>query len=145
MGAYEQAYAASLSDREGFWLEAASAIDWTTPPTRGLDGSRAPLYRWFPDGELNTCHNALDRHVAAGAGLRTALIWDSAVTGQRRRYPTRKPSGSSRSRLRRQGRHAGPPRAQITKCRWMLRAGLFLGLRGPKVVIVLLHDRPCET
>ena len=54
MGAYEQAYAASLSDREGFWLEAASAIDWTTPPTRGLDGSRAPLYRWFPDGELNT-------------------------------------------------------------------------------------------
>ena len=44
------------------------AIDWAVAPTRALDESQAPLYRWFPDGQLNTCHNALDRHVDAGRG-----------------------------------------------------------------------------
>jgi propionyl-CoA synthetase len=81
MGAYEESYRRSLADPDGFWLEAAAAIDWTRPPTRGLDDSAAPLYRWFPDGELNTSYNALDRHVEAGNGERTALIYDSPVTG----------------------------------------------------------------
>jgi propionyl-CoA synthetase len=81
MGAYEQTYRRSLADPDGFWLEAATAIDWTRPPTRGLDDSAAPLYRWFPDGELNTSYNALDRHIEAGNGERTALIYDSPVTG----------------------------------------------------------------
>jgi propionyl-CoA synthetase len=81
MGAYEESYRRSLADPDGFWLEAATAIDWTRPPTRGLDDSAAPLYRWFPDGELNTSYNALDRHVDAGDGDRTALIYDSPVTG----------------------------------------------------------------
>ena len=56
-------------------------MDWTQPPTRALDSAQAPLYRWFPDGELNTCANAVDRHVAAGRGERIALIYDSPVTG----------------------------------------------------------------
>lgn len=56
-------------------------MDWTRPPTRALDSAQAPLYRWFPDGELNTCANAVDRHVAAGRGERIALIYDSPVTG----------------------------------------------------------------
>jgi len=56
-------------------------VDWTQPPTRALDSAQAPLYRWFPDGELNTCANAVDRHVAAGRGERIALIYDSPVTG----------------------------------------------------------------
>ncbi|HEY0690188.1 MAG TPA: propionyl-CoA synthetase [Kribbella sp.] len=81
MGAYEESYRRSLTDPDGFWLEAATAIDWTRPPTRGLDDSAAPLYRWFPDGELNTSYNALDRHLEAGNGERTALIYDSPVTG----------------------------------------------------------------
>jgi propionyl-CoA synthetase len=81
MGAYEQTYRRSLADPDGFWLEAATAIDWTRPPTRGLDDSAAPIYRWFPDGELNTSYNALDRHIEAGNGERTALIYDSPVTG----------------------------------------------------------------
>ncbi|MDQ3402943.1 MAG: propionyl-CoA synthetase [Actinomycetota bacterium] len=80
MGAYVESYERSLNDPEGFWLDAARAVDWTKPPTRALDSSSAPLYRWFPDGELNTCHNALDRHVAAGRGDRTALIYDSPIT-----------------------------------------------------------------
>jgi propionyl-CoA synthetase len=84
MGAYDESYRRSLDDPEGFWLEAAGAISWTTPPTRALDSSRAPLYRWFPDAELNTSYNALDRHIEAGHGDRTALIHDSPVTATKR-------------------------------------------------------------
>jgi propionyl-CoA synthetase len=86
MGAYEDSYRRSLADPEGFWLEAAGAITWTRPPTRALDDSAAPIYRWFPDGELNTSYNALDRHIEAGVGDRTALIYDSPVTGSKRTY-----------------------------------------------------------
>ncbi|WP_410664654.1 propionyl-CoA synthetase [Amycolatopsis sp. lyj-84] len=83
---YAESYQRSLEDPEGFWLEAAEAIDWTRPPTRALDVSKAPFYRWFPDGELNTAFNALDRHVRDGRGGQTALIWDSPVTDSVRRF-----------------------------------------------------------
>jgi propionyl-CoA synthetase len=86
MGEYAEQFRRSLDDPEGFWLEAAEAIDWTRKPTRALDAVNAPLYRWFPDGELNTSYNALDRHVEAGRGEQTALIWDSPVTATVRRY-----------------------------------------------------------
>ncbi|MHB9857193.1 propionyl-CoA synthetase [Streptomyces sp. YIM S03343] len=86
MGTYADAYRRSLTDREGFWLEAAEAVDWSRPPTRALDDSRAPLYRWFPDGELNTAYNALDRHVASGRGEQAALLYDSPVTGTKASY-----------------------------------------------------------
>jgi propionyl-CoA synthetase len=86
MGAYADTYRRSLDDPETFWLEAAKAIEWTRRPTRALDDANAPMYRWFPDGELNTSFNALDRHVYAGHGERTALIWDSPVTGATKRY-----------------------------------------------------------
>ena len=75
-GEYRNAFDSSISDREGFWLEAAGGIDWTTPPTSAFTNGR-----WFEDGELNTCVNALDRHVDAGHGDRTALIYDSAMLG----------------------------------------------------------------
>jgi propionyl-CoA synthetase len=86
MGSYDEIFSASVADPESFWLDAARAIDWTAAPTRALDTSRPPFYRWFPDGELNVCHNALDRHVAAGRGDQTALIYDSPVTGTVSRY-----------------------------------------------------------
>ncbi|MFG1625730.1 propionyl-CoA synthetase [Kribbella sp. NPDC049227] len=86
MGAYDESYRRSLADPEGFWLEAAEAISWTRPPTRALDDSGAPLYRWYPDAELNTSYNALDRHIEAGNGDRVALIYDSPVTGTGRSY-----------------------------------------------------------
>ncbi|MET7994973.1 propionyl-CoA synthetase [Amycolatopsis sp. NPDC005232] len=86
MGAYSETYRRSLDDPEGFWLDAARAIDWTKPPTKALGASREPFYRWFPDGELNTAYNALDRHADGGRGAQPALIWDSPVTGQKRRY-----------------------------------------------------------
>ncbi|MFD7610685.1 propionyl-CoA synthetase [Streptomyces sp. NPDC059828] len=83
MPRYEDAYRGSLGDPEKFWLQAAGAIDWERRPTRALDDSQPPFYRWFADGSLNTCHNALDRHIAAGHGDRTALIYDSAYSGER--------------------------------------------------------------
>jgi propionyl-CoA synthetase len=86
MGAYDASYRRSLADPEGFWLEAAEAISWSRPPTQALDDSNAPLYRWFPGAALNTSYNALDRHVEAGNGDRTALIYDSPVTGTGRSY-----------------------------------------------------------
>ncbi|HEY3560458.1 MAG TPA: propionyl-CoA synthetase [Kribbella sp.] len=86
MGAYDESYRRSLDDPHGFWLEAAEAISWTRPPTRALDATGAPIFRWFPDGVLNTSYNALDRHVDAGHGERTALIYDSPVTGSARSY-----------------------------------------------------------
>ncbi|MDF0532020.1 acetate--CoA ligase [Tsukamurella sp. 8F] len=82
MGAYADEYRRSMEDPTGFWAEQAAAIDWVTPPERVLDDARAPLYSWFPDAELNTCVNAVDRHVAAGRGDQIAVIHDSAITGE---------------------------------------------------------------
>ena len=77
---YSDTYLRSLEDPNGFWAEAAEAIDWVKKPRSILDDSNPPFYRWFSDGELNTCHNALDRHVADGRGSQVALIYDSPVT-----------------------------------------------------------------
>jgi propionyl-CoA synthetase len=86
MADYRSIYRRSLADPEGFWSEAARGIDWHKPWKKVFDGDIGPAGRWFVGGELNTCHNALDRHIAAGAGDRLALIYDSPVTGQKRRY-----------------------------------------------------------
>ncbi|TDQ04311.1 propionyl-CoA synthetase [Labedaea rhizosphaerae] len=86
---YREEYQRSIEDPEGFWLDAAKAIDWTTAPTRALDSDAAPIYRWYPDGVLNTCHNALDRHVDGGRAEQNALIYDSPVTGTKATYTYR--------------------------------------------------------
>ncbi len=83
---YAQTFAESTSDPAAFWLKAATSIDWEREPATGLDSSRAPINAWFPDGMLNVCHNALDRHVAAGRGDATALVYDSAVLGIQETY-----------------------------------------------------------
>jgi propionyl-CoA synthetase len=81
VGAYESTYRRSLEDREAFWREAAAAVDWHSEPQRILDDSRPPFYRWFPDGVLNTCANAVDRHADGGRADQAALVYDSPVTG----------------------------------------------------------------
>ena len=86
MGRYEDAFRRSLTEPDSFWGDAAKDISLTTAPTTILDRSAAPLYRWFPDGMLNTCYNALDRHVEGGRADQLALIYDSPVTGTVRRY-----------------------------------------------------------
>ncbi len=78
---YQATYDRALRDPEIFWAEAAQLIDWDRPWDRVLDASRPPFYRWFARAELNTCHNAVDRHVSAGRGGQAAIIHDSPVTG----------------------------------------------------------------
>ncbi|WP_281081943.1 propionyl-CoA synthetase [Variovorax paradoxus] len=73
-------YARSLADPSGFWDDAAQGISWYKPCSRVLDDDNTPFYRWFVNGELNTCYNAVDRHVEAGLGGQPAIIYDSPVT-----------------------------------------------------------------
>ena len=78
---YDEIHARSLSDPNGFWGEAAEAVTWVKRWDRVLDDSRAPFYRWFSGGVLNSCYNAVDRHVEGGRGEQAAIIHDSPVTG----------------------------------------------------------------
>jgi propionyl-CoA synthetase len=88
-GKYASEFHRSLTDPDGFWAEAAEAIDWYTKPCKILDTANPPFYRWFSDGVLNTCYNALDRHADGGRGEQLALIYDSPVTGIQRQYTYR--------------------------------------------------------
>ncbi len=81
---YRDVYDGWKADPEAFWMQAATGIDWVTPPSRALNDSRAPLYEWFTDGMVNTCWNAVDRHVEAGRGNQLAIIHESPVTHLRR-------------------------------------------------------------
>ncbi|RMG94050.1 MAG: propionyl-CoA synthetase [Candidatus Dadabacteria bacterium] len=89
MGRYDEIYRRSLEDPEGFWGEAAEQITWTKRWDKVLDDSNPPFYRWFVGGELNTCYNAVDRHVEAGRGDQVALIYDSPVTNQIQKFTYR--------------------------------------------------------
>ena len=84
--AYRQVWQRSIDDPEGFWADAAEAISWDRRWDRVLDDSDAPSCRWFSGARLNTCYNALDRHVAGGRGDQLALIHDSPVTDSITRY-----------------------------------------------------------
>jgi len=85
-GRYKAEYEWALSDPDGFWAEKADAVVWTKRWDTVCDQSRPPFVRWFVGGELNTCYNALDKHVEAGRGEQAALIYDSPVTGTKRTY-----------------------------------------------------------
>lgn len=82
MSKFDPIYRRSLEQMEGFWAEAAADIHWDKPWDKVLDESNPPFYRWFTGGQLNTCYNALDRHVENGRGEQAALIYDSPVTGR---------------------------------------------------------------
>jgi propionyl-CoA synthetase len=82
MARFDDVFRRSIADPEGFWGEAAEQVDWYRRWDKVLDDSRPPYYRWFVGGELNTCYNAIDRHVEAGRGDQVAIIYDSPVTGQ---------------------------------------------------------------
>lgn len=77
---YADVYRRSITDPEGFWMEQAQAIDWVSAPSRALFADKAPLYEWFKDAQVNTCWNAVDRHVEAGRGEQLAIIHDSPIT-----------------------------------------------------------------
>ena len=88
MAGYREIFQSSIEDPADFWATAASAVTWTRAPQRILDEDNPPFYRWFPDAELNTCVNALDRHIDA-RGDQPALIYDSPVTDSQRVYTYR--------------------------------------------------------
>ena len=81
----------SLTRPESFWAEQASQLHWHKPPTKTLertekvlkDGTSHEHWEWFPDGEISTCYNCVDRHVVGGNGDNVAVIWDSPVTGSK--------------------------------------------------------------
>ncbi len=89
MNNYEAIFKKSIQEPELFWDESAQAISWFKKYDRVLDDSNPPFYRWFVGGQLNICYNALDRHIEAGRGEQTALIWDSPVTNQIKKYSYR--------------------------------------------------------
>lgn len=76
----QQLHRTSIAHKQAFWQQAAKALDWVTPSKQILDESEAPFYHWFSDGELNTCYNAIDRHVLAGRGEQIAIHYVSPVT-----------------------------------------------------------------
>ena len=86
---YDAVYSRWLNDPQKFWAEAAEAVHWYKKWEKILDDSRPPFYRWFPGGLLNTCYNALDRHVESGRADQPALIYDSPVTGTVRTFTYR--------------------------------------------------------
>jgi propionyl-CoA synthetase len=86
MGRYEELFQRSITDPAGFWGDAAQAITWDKKWDKVLDDSNKPFYRWFTGGEMNTCYNALDRHVKDGRANQVALIYDSPVTNTIEKY-----------------------------------------------------------
>ena len=80
---YHSIYKSWQADPENFWLEAAEGIDWDQKPTFALNESNEPLFEWYTDSYVNTCFNAVDRHVEKGRGDQTAIIYDSPITGKK--------------------------------------------------------------
>src|SRR5665647_641913 len=72
-------WAKSIKNPQEFWAEKAKAIDWFKAPTKVLDDSNPPFYKWFPDGELNISYNAIDRHVNGGRKNKLAYIWEGEM------------------------------------------------------------------
>ncbi len=89
MSDYLETYQRSLEHPEAFWSDVAMDIVWDKPFTRVLDNENPPFYKWYPDGKLNTCFNALDRHVENGRADQVALIYDSPVTETIKRFTYR--------------------------------------------------------
>jgi len=86
MANYSEVYQNAQTNPEAFWAEAANELHWDKPWEKVLDDSNSPFYRWFSGGQINTCYNALDRHVENGKGDQTAIIYDSPVTDSKLTY-----------------------------------------------------------
>jgi len=85
-GKYEKIYDSSIKNKENFWKEVSNNIFWYKKPSKILNSSNPPFYKWFEDGITNTCYNALDFHIDKGRGDRTAIIYDSPITGAKNKF-----------------------------------------------------------
>lgn len=84
MSGYKEVFQRSLDSPSEFWLEAAKSVHWNTPPSKGVNTENAPFNKWFEDGRINACYNALDVHIENGLGDQIAVIYDSPVTDSKR-------------------------------------------------------------
>ena len=83
---FEKIYNESIKNSEEFWKKIADDIFWFKKPNKILNKSNPPFYRWFEDGVTNTCYNALDIHIDQGRGDKLALIYDSPITGNKKKF-----------------------------------------------------------
>ena len=83
---FNEIYQNSIKNPEIFWQEVSNDIFWFKKPTKILNKSNPPFYKWFEDGVTNTCYNALDLHVDEGRGEKLALIYDSPITGSKKQF-----------------------------------------------------------
>ena len=82
---YNDIYQNSINNREEFWKEISNDIFWYKKPTKILNSKNPPFYKWFEDGVTNTCYNALDYHIDNGRGDKLAIIFDSPITGVKKK------------------------------------------------------------
>ena len=87
--AFEKIYKNSIKNPEFFWEEVSKDIFWFKKPSKILNRSKPPFYKWFEDGTTNTCYNALDHHIDQGRGDKLALIYDSPITGNKSNFSYR--------------------------------------------------------
>ena len=83
---FNKIYQQSIENPEKFWQEASNDIFWFKKPTKILNKSNPPFYKWYEDGVTNTCYNALDIHIDQGRGQKTALIYDSPITDNKKKF-----------------------------------------------------------
>ena len=83
---FNEIYQESINNPENFWREASENIFWFKKPSKILNKSNPPFYKWYEDGVTNTCYNALDFHIDQGKGGKTALIYDSPITGNKSKF-----------------------------------------------------------
>ena len=113
---FKDVYEGWKSNPEGFWMKAAESIDWIKPPSKALWDDDAPFYEWFKDAKVNTCFNAVDRHVVSGCGDQIAIIYDSPLTNKKSKnyiFRVKIPSSGIRRGLGRQGNHCRGPSNNI--------------------------------
>ena len=83
---YKEIYEDSINNREDFWKNISEDVFWYKKPTKILNSSNPPFYKWFTDGVTNTCYNALDYHIDKGRGEKLAIIYDSPITGVQKKF-----------------------------------------------------------
>ena len=127
---YRRLFERSLREPQAFWGEIAEDLVWTKKWERVLDDSRPPFYRWFVGGEMNTCDNAVDRHVREGFGEQLALIYDSPVTDSQRKisYAEFRDEGRALGRGPGKNRASASAIASSSICRWCRRRFLRCSL-----------------
>ena len=85
-GKYKEIYDSSINNKEEYWRKVSNEIFWYKKPSKILNTSNPPFYKWYEDGITNTCYNAVDVHIDNGNGEKVAIIYDSPITGVKNKF-----------------------------------------------------------